>query len=80
MWQTLKKRIDWILLAGLLPIFAAGLVTMKSFTGETDFFARQILWITVSLGLMIGISFFDVRFLQPERSVASEVSSRYWSR
>lgn len=63
----MKRRIfdiDWILLCAVLPIVAAGLVTMNSFTGETTHFARQLVWLGVSLVLFFGLSTIDFRFLK----------------
>ncbi len=40
-----------------------GLVTMNSFFGDSIFFERQIVWITISVFVMFAISFMDVRFL-----------------
>ena len=64
-------NIDWLLLLFLLPILGAGLVTMSSFTGEEPFFARQILWIVVSLGVFGVFSFVDFRFLKQSNLLIS---------
>lgn len=58
------QGIDWILFCATLPILAAGLVTMNSFTGDSQLFLRQLTWIVVSLGIFIGLSFIDFRFLR----------------
>ncbi len=57
-------RVDWVLLAAILPLVLVGLVTMNSFTSESYYFNRQLVWITVSLiafGLCVLI---DWRFLR----------------
>lgn len=59
-----KNGIDWILLLATLPLLGAGLVTMNSFTGESDFFTKQLLWIVISLCLFFILSFIDFRFLR----------------
>jgi cell division protein FtsW (lipid II flippase) len=56
--------IDWILVASLIPILGAGLVTMNSFSGESQLFDKQIVWIAVSFCLFFVLSFFDFRFLR----------------
>ncbi len=56
--------IDWLLFLVTLPILAAGLVTMYSFTDANAFFAKQLAWIAVSLALFFGGSFLDWRFLR----------------
>ena len=59
------KKIDWVLLLSILPLLAAGLVTMKSFDGGSDyFFWRQIVWIILGLAVFFGISFLDLRWLR----------------
>jgi rod shape determining protein RodA len=57
-------KIDWVLFLATLPLLAAGLVTMKSFVGESIFFERQILWIGIGLVAFFAASFVDWRFLR----------------
>ncbi len=70
MAQTVLKRIDWILFLLLLPILGAGLITMKSFSGDgmqaasQTFFNKQLIWIGVSLAIFFILSFIDFRFLK----------------
>ncbi len=61
------NRIDWLLIFFILPIIAAGLVTMKSFaplenTGE--FFSKQIIWVSLGFIVFFIFSFIDFRFLR----------------
>lgn len=56
--------IDWLLFFSILPILAAGLVTMYSFTEPNVFFEKQLVWIAASLALFFGGSFIDWRFLR----------------
>lgn len=61
------SKIDWLLVSFVVPVLAAGLVTMKSFTpdaGGPDFFLRQIIWICISLSTFFIFSSFDFRFLK----------------
>jgi len=60
----LRKNIDWLLFFATLPILGAGLVTMNSFTGETNFFDRQLVWIGLSFIVFFVFSFIDFRFLK----------------
>jgi rod shape determining protein RodA len=62
--ESSKHGIDWLLFAATLPLLAAGLVTMNSFTGDTGFFFRQVIWIVISLGAFFSLSFIDFRFLR----------------
>ncbi len=56
--------IDWILVFATLPILTAGLGTLNSFTGDSLYFSRQIVWIGLALSLFFVLSFGDFRFLR----------------
>lgn len=56
--------IDWILFLTTIPLLAAGLVTMNSFTDTTHFFLKQMVWIVVSVCAFFACSFVDWRFLK----------------
>lgn len=61
------NRIDWPLVSFILPIIAAGLVTMKSFTpleNTGNFFGKQLIWISVAFIIFFVFSFIDFRFLK----------------
>lgn len=58
------KHIDWLLVAFTVPIIFAGLITMKSFVGDTPFFRQQLLWAGISFVVFLTLSFFDFRFLK----------------
>jgi rod shape determining protein RodA len=67
MAEKVLKRIDWLLVLFIMPIIAAGLVTMKSFTSlenAGDFFNKQIVWVLLSLAVFFIFSFIDFRFLK----------------
>lgn len=59
-----KRSVDWILLGAALALCALGLVTMSSFQSSDPFFAKQLLWIGVSLAVFFGASQLDWRFLR----------------
>lgn len=59
-----KNGIDWILFLATLPLLGAGLVTMNSFTGDGNFFSKQLVWIAVSIIIFFILSFVDFRFLR----------------
>lgn len=63
--KTLQK-LDWLLVLFVLPILAAGLVTMKSFvaTDTGDFASKQIIWVAVSFAVFFIFSFIDFGFLK----------------
>lgn len=66
LYSVLKRciRIDWALFSAVVPILGAGLVTMNSFTGESPFFERQLVWISISVFIFFAFSFIDWRFLR----------------
>jgi len=67
MAEKALNRIDWLLVFFILPIIAAGLVTMKSFTPlqtTENFFGKQIIWVLVSFAVFFLFSFIDFRFLK----------------
>lgn len=48
------KKIDWWIVAALIPLFGISLATISSFSGEgTTLFYRQLIWVIISM-----ISFF----------------------
>jgi rod shape determining protein RodA len=56
--------IDWLLLSATLPLLAAGLITMNTFTSDNYFADRQFLWIILSIAVFFLFSFIDWRFLR----------------
>jgi len=62
--RNLFSHIDWWILGALVPIIGAGLVTMNSFVSENYFFEKQVLSISIALGVFFIISFIDFRFLR----------------
>ena len=67
MKRKIFDGIDWLLVFFILPIVAAGLVTMKSFTPQDDvseFFNKQIIWILVGFSVFFIFSFIDFSFLK----------------
>jgi rod shape determining protein RodA len=56
--------MDWWLFGATIPILAAGLMTMFSFTGNNTFASHQFIWVIVAIILFFGVSFIDVRFLR----------------
>ncbi len=62
--RHIATKMDWILVAAIVPLLSAGLVTMNSFTGETSIFWRQLVWIGISLSIFFTLSFVDFHFLR----------------
>jgi len=63
-FSGLLKNIDWILFFATIPLLAAGLVTMNSFTGDSQFFLRQLIWVVFSIIVFFILSSIDFRFLR----------------
>jgi rod shape determining protein RodA len=59
-----RRGMDWWLFGATIPILAAGLMTMFSFSGNNAFASHQFIWIIVGMALFFGVSFVDVRFLR----------------
>lgn len=57
-------HIDWILFFSALSISLLGLVTMHSFSTENSFFEKQIIWISIAVGIFLVSSLFDYGFLR----------------
>lgn len=71
-FKRVSHGVDWLLFFFLVPILAAGLVTMNSFLpGESgagvNFFNRQLIWISLSLVVFFVFSYIDFRFLRRTR-------------
>ncbi len=63
-------NMDWTLFLATIPLLAAGLVTMSSFSGQNYFFERQLIWIGISLGVFFLFSIIDWRFLRRSEVVS----------
>lgn len=69
--KLFRFKIDWVLFLAILPLLAAGLVTMNSFVGEKYFFIKQIISIFASLTVFFVFSFIDWRFLRRTSVIVS---------
>ena len=58
------KHIDWILFSSVLLLVSAGAVTMNSFSGDSYFFEKQLIWASLGIGLFFILSSVDFRFLR----------------
>lgn len=63
------SNIDWLLLVACLPILGVGLLSMNSFTENSYYFDRQIIWIGLALVVFLVASFIDWRFLRKSEIV-----------
>lgn len=66
-----KPNVDWVMIAAIVPILLAGLITMKGFGPSTDisrtgdyFFNHQLVWIAIGFTLFFLAASVDWRFLR----------------
>ena len=60
-----RPNIDWVLVAAIVPLLLAGLVTMKDFGLKPDyFFNRQLVWIAIGALVFFAASSMDWRILR----------------
>jgi rod shape determining protein RodA len=63
------KHVDWLLIVAILPILAAGLISMYSFVGGNNYFMKQLLWIPVALSGLFVLSALDLRTLRQTNTI-----------
>lgn len=61
MFARIIKNVDWILVGALVPILAAGVITMASFNTDASYALRQLLWIAVSFFAFCILSGIDAQ-------------------
>jgi rod shape determining protein RodA len=69
LFMRIYRTVDWVLIGALIPLVAAGLITMNSFVDANAFFERQILWIFIGFGVLFLASALDWRFLKRTRVI-----------
>lgn len=57
-------HVDFFLLAAAVAISLLGLATMRSFGAENSFFDKQIVWISIAVGVFFVASLGDYGFLR----------------
>ncbi|TSC68089.1 MAG: Uncharacterized protein G01um101472_162 [Parcubacteria group bacterium Gr01-1014_72] len=63
--RTPFSHFDWLLFFSVMPLVAAGLATMNSFTGgEEVFFERQLVALSLSVGVFLLAGLTDWRFIR----------------
>lgn len=67
--RSLFSGFDFPLFAAVLALSLCGLVTMYSHAGDGGYFAKQIIWISVSTFFMLAAVIPDYRFLRTGNSV-----------
>lgn len=64
MFSRVLRNTDWILIAALVPILGAGLVTMASFGAGGNEVTRQGIWIAISAGVFFMLSGLDAQIFK----------------
>ncbi len=64
-------HVDWFLVGAAVSISLLGLVTMHSFSNENTFFNRQIIWISLALGVFFVASLPSYGFLRRTSIITS---------
>lgn len=65
----LLQKHDPMLLFSVLLISLAGLITMNTFSVDSSFFDRQMIWILLGFLVYLVVSMIDVRFLRRTTSI-----------
>lgn len=60
---------DWTLLVPALVLSLVGILTMSTFGVGASLAPRQLLWLAIALGVYLGVSAFDMRFLRRTSAV-----------
>lgn len=64
------KKIDWWIIAFLLPLLVMSILTMSSLAhSETSYAGKQLMWLVPSFALLFGFASFDLHFLKQSKVV-----------
>lgn len=55
---------DWTVLLPALTLSLIGILTISTFGQGESLAARQLLWLAIALGIYLGLSTFDMRFIR----------------
>lgn len=69
--MRLFGNVDWFLFFAALSISVLGLVTMHSSSADNTFFERQMIWISLAIGVFLFSSMFEYRFLNRSQILAA---------
>lgn len=61
MISRIIKNVDWVLVAFMVPILLAGVVTMSSFSEATSYFVKQSMWILIAFFTFFLLSGIDAQ-------------------
>lgn len=61
MIKRIVKNVDWVLVAFMIPILLAGVVTMSSFSEVTSYFIKQSMWIGIAFVIFFLLAGIDAQ-------------------
>lgn len=66
------QKIDWYLVAAIIPLLIMSILTMSSFGAENvNYATRQIVWVVVSFALMFGLSQTRLSLLKDSKLIVA---------
>jgi rod shape determining protein RodA len=69
MFSRILKNVDWVLVGALVPILAAGLITMASFSGDMAYASKQLIWIGVAFATFFLLSGLDAQVFKKTQTL-----------
>ena len=64
LFSSLFRDVDWVLIFSVFLISLAGLVSMDSFVSSSNYFGRQVIWLSVSIVVFFIASTINWSFLK----------------
>lgn len=61
MLERIKRNVDWVMVAFIVPILLAGMVTMSSFSGSGSYFLKQAIWVVLSFLVFLFLASLDAQ-------------------
>lgn len=69
MFSRAFRNIDWVLIAAIVPILAAGMVTMASFGAGGSYVLKQGIWVAVAFLVLFGLSAIDAQVFKKAQTL-----------
>jgi rod shape determining protein RodA len=69
MFSRILKNVDWVLVGAMIPILAAGLITMASFSGDMAYASKQLIWIGVASLVFFTLSGLDAQVFKKTQTL-----------
>ncbi len=69
MFSRAFRNIDWVLIATIVPILAAGMVTMASFGADGSYVLKQGIWVALAFIALFGLSAIDAQVFKKAQTL-----------